>query len=126
MKRFVLNVARTRKRRRFLPDDMFEIYQMIWQRFVASQNGDYTQFSTRPPWTFPQRLHIPRERKSVVKFEGYLAVYQVVKGRRKGRRGRYHDHALPRLTKAKNSPRKHPAPTNISQASSALHGDPRL
>src|SRR5579863_2283574 len=59
----------------FLSEDMFKLYQLIWQRFVASQmvpavfdqttvdvaTGDYTF----------------RASGSVQKFDGYLAVYQV-------------------------------------------------
>ena len=59
----------------FLSEDLFKLYQLIWQRFVASQMvpavfdqttidiaaGDYTFRATG----------------SVQKFDGYLAVYQV-------------------------------------------------
>ena len=61
--------------RKYLPDDMFKLYQLIWQRFVASQMlpavydqttidisaGDYTFRSTG----------------SILKFDGYLKVYQI-------------------------------------------------
>src|SRR5256712_2661484 len=63
--------------RKFLDDDVFKLYQLIWQRFVASQilpavfdqttidisAGDYTFRATG----------------SVLKFDGYLAVYQAAK-----------------------------------------------
>src|SRR6266481_4707049 len=62
----------------FLSEDLFKLYQLIWQRFVASQmvpavfdqttidiaSGDYTFRATG----------------SVQKFDGYLAVYQVATG----------------------------------------------
>src|ERR1700682_1186432 len=62
----------------FLSEDLFKLYQLIWQRFVASQMvpavfdqttidieaGDYTLRATG----------------SVQKFDGYLAVYQVSTG----------------------------------------------
>ena len=72
------DVARTPESvRSFLPDDMFRLYQMIWQRFVASQ---------MVPAVFDQTSvdicandYIFRASGSVVKFDGYLAVYQVVK-----------------------------------------------
>jgi len=62
----------------FLSEDLFKLYQLIWQRFVASQMvpavfdqttvdvaaGDYTFRATG----------------SVQKFDGYLAVYQVAAG----------------------------------------------
>src|SRR6195256_5843826 len=61
--------------RKYLPDDQFKLYQLIWQRFVASQMlpaifdqssidisvGDYTFRATG----------------SVQKFDGYLRVYQM-------------------------------------------------
>src|ERR1700683_3331152 len=63
--------------RRFLDDDMFKLYQMIWQRFVASQ---------MVPAVFDQTTidvdangYTFRATGSVMKFEGYLAAYQAVK-----------------------------------------------
>ena len=61
--------------RKYLPDDQFKLYQLIWQRFVASQMlpavfdqttididaGDYTFRATG----------------SILKFDGYLKVYQI-------------------------------------------------
>src|SRR5499425_210163 len=61
--------------RKYLPEDVFKLYQLIWQRFVASQMlpaifdqtsidiavGDYTFRATG----------------SVQKFDGYLRVYQM-------------------------------------------------
>src|SRR6202050_1468496 len=63
--------------RRYLDDDMFKLYQMIWQRFVASQMGpavfDQTSIDVDANgYTF-------RATGSVMKFEGYLAAYQAVK-----------------------------------------------
>jgi DNA topoisomerase I len=61
----------------YLPEDMFRLYQMIWQRFVASQ---------MVPAVFDQTTvdisandYIFRASGSVVKFDGYLAAYQAVK-----------------------------------------------
>jgi DNA topoisomerase-1 len=61
--------------RKYLPEDQFKLYQLIWQRFVASQMlpavfdqttidiaaGDYTFRATG----------------SILKFDGYLKVYQI-------------------------------------------------
>ena len=63
--------------RRFLDDDMFKLYQMIWQRFVASQMVpavfDQTTIDVDAAgYTF-------RATGSVMKFEGYLAAYAAVK-----------------------------------------------
>jgi DNA topoisomerase-1 len=72
------DVARTPESvRRFLDDDMFKLYQMIWQRFVASQMVpavfDQTTIDVEAAgYTF-------RATGSVMKFEGYLAAYAAVK-----------------------------------------------
>jgi DNA topoisomerase-1 len=61
--------------RAFLSDDMFRLYQLIWQRFVASQMvpavfDQTTVDVSAGDYTF-------RASGSVQKFDGYLAVYQV-------------------------------------------------
>ena len=60
---------------RYLEPDLFKLYQLIWQRFVASQMVpavfDQTTIDiTAGDYTF-------RASGSVEKFKGYLAVYQV-------------------------------------------------
>jgi DNA topoisomerase-1 len=59
----------------FLSEDMFKLYQLIWQRFVASQMvpavfDQTTVDIVAGDYTF-------RASGSVQKFDGYLAVYQV-------------------------------------------------
>jgi DNA topoisomerase-1 len=72
------DVARTPESvRPYLEDDMFKLYQMIWQRFVASQMVpavfDQTTIDVAAnDYTF-------RATGSVQKFDGYLAAYQAVK-----------------------------------------------
>jgi DNA topoisomerase-1 len=61
--------------RKYLSDDMFRLYQLIWQRFVASQMlpavFDQTSIDiTAGNYTF-------RATGSVMKFDGYLAAYQI-------------------------------------------------
>src|ERR1700733_13467548 len=61
--------------RKYLEDDLFKLYQLIWQRFVASQMlpaiFDQTTIDiTAGDYTF-------RANGSVMKFEGYLAAYQI-------------------------------------------------
>src|SRR6202044_1244132 len=63
--------------RKYLEDDLFKLYQLIWQRFVASQMlpaiFDQTSIDVDANgYTF-------RASGSVLKFEGYLAAYQAVK-----------------------------------------------
>ena len=72
------DVSRTPERvKPYLEDDVFRLYQLIWQRFVASQ---------MVPAVFDQSTidvsagdYLFRTIGSVLKFDGYLAVYQVVK-----------------------------------------------
>ena len=72
------DVARTPESvRPYLDESMFKLYQMIWQRFVASQMVpavfDQTTIDVAAnDYTF-------RASGSVIKFEGYLAAYQAVK-----------------------------------------------
>src|SRR5579862_8767003 len=61
--------------RKYLDDDLFKLYQLIWQRFVASQMlpavFDQTSIDiTAGDYTF-------RATGSVQKFDGYLRVYQL-------------------------------------------------
>ena len=63
--------------RKYLEDDLFKLYQLIWQRFVASQ---------MVPAVFDQTTidisagdYLFRATGSVLKFDGYLAVYQAAK-----------------------------------------------
>src|SRR5438445_1194755 len=61
--------------RKYLPDDQFKLYQLIWQRFVASQMlpaiFDQTAIDiSAGSYTF-------RATGSVQKFDGYLRVYQM-------------------------------------------------
>jgi DNA topoisomerase-1 len=63
--------------RRYLDDNMFKLYQLIWQRFVASQMVpaifDQTTIDVAAgDYTF-------RATGSIQKFDGYLRVYQSVK-----------------------------------------------
>lgn len=72
------DVARTPESvKPYLDESMFRLYQMIWQRFVASQMVpalfDQTTIDVNAnDYTF-------RASGSVMKFEGYLAAYQAVK-----------------------------------------------
>ena len=61
--------------RKYLEDDVFKLYQLIWQRFVASQilPAVYDQTSidiSAGDYTF-------RATGSILKFDGYLKVYQI-------------------------------------------------
>jgi DNA topoisomerase-1 len=61
--------------RKYLEDDVFKLYQLIWQRFVASQMlpAVYDQTTidiSAGDYTF-------RATGSILKFDGYLKVYQI-------------------------------------------------
>src|SRR5215469_15271573 len=61
--------------RKYLEDDVFKLYQLIWQRFVASQMlpAVYDQTTidiSAADYTF-------RATGSIMKFDGYLKVYQI-------------------------------------------------
>ncbi|HET6929066.1 MAG TPA: type I DNA topoisomerase, partial [Candidatus Acidoferrum sp.] len=61
--------------RKYLEDDVFKLYQLIWQRFVASQMlpavYDQTTIDINAgDYTF-------RTNGSIMKFDGYLKVYQI-------------------------------------------------
>ncbi|MGA8869682.1 MAG: type I DNA topoisomerase [Candidatus Acidiferrales bacterium] len=92
------DVARTPESvRPYLEDDMYKLYQMIWQRFVASQMVpavfDQTSIDiSAADYTF-------RATGSVIKFDGYLAVYQIVKEEEeKEDEGDTDSRTLPRVT----------------------------
>jgi DNA topoisomerase-1 len=92
------DVARTPESvKPYLEDDMFKLYQMIWQRFVASQMVpavfDQTTIDVAAnDYTF-------RASGSVMKFDGFLAAYQAVQEEEeKDEEGDAEGRTLPRVT----------------------------
>src|SRR5262249_39759199 len=89
--------------RKYLPDDQFKLYQLIWQRFVASQMMpaifDQTSIDiTAGDYTF-------RASGSVQKFDGYLRVYQLPVAdadRDEDEREEGEGKALPRVTEGQS------------------------
>ena len=59
----------------YLSDDLFKLYQLIWQKFVASQMVPAVYDQTSIDITAGDYLF--RATGSVMKFEGYLAAYQI-------------------------------------------------
>src|SRR5580704_6998056 len=59
----------------YLSDDLFKLYQLIWQKFVASQMVPAVFDQTSIDITAGDYLF--RATGSVMKFEGYLAAYQI-------------------------------------------------
>jgi DNA topoisomerase-1 len=94
--------------RQFLSPQQFRVYQLVWQRFIASQMRPAVLDSTgvdiaagpperlaqsQPPYQF-------RATGSVVKFPGYMAVYQV--GRDEGETDELDKGALPPLAEGED------------------------
>ena len=70
--------------RKYLSDDQFRLYQLVWQRFMASQMApavfdtttvDFDMEGKAPAGARSQRL-LFRSTGSVVKFQGFLALYK--------------------------------------------------
>ena len=79
--------------RRYLPEDEFKLYQLIWQRFVASQMAEAVFDQTTVDIAAGDyRL---RATGSVPKFDGFLAVYE--EGKDEARRAEEEEEAAARL-----------------------------
>ncbi len=65
----------------FLDPAMFKLYQLIWQRFVASQmeSAVYDTLSVDVTGKSSEHTYILRAAGSAVKFPGYLIVYEEAK-----------------------------------------------
>ncbi len=77
------SVIRTPKAmKEFLTRDQYRLYQMIWQRFVASQMtaAVYNTLSIEVTGKSDEHQYLLRTSGSILKFAGYLAVYEETKG----------------------------------------------
>jgi DNA topoisomerase-1 len=65
----------------FLNRDQFRLYQLVWQRFVASQMeaAVFDTLSVEVTATSPEREYLLRASGSLVKFPGFLVVYEEAK-----------------------------------------------
>lgn len=63
---------------RYLTADQFKLYQLIWQRFMASQMAPAVFDTTTVDFNIPvkERAYLFRATGSVVKFQGFLALYR--------------------------------------------------
>jgi DNA topoisomerase-1 len=69
------SVARTpEKMRRYLDDDQYKLYDLIWRRFMASQMQDAIYDTTSAE--ILAGAYLFRAKGSVLKFHGFLAVYE--------------------------------------------------
>ncbi|MBC7897441.1 MAG: type I DNA topoisomerase [Cytophagaceae bacterium] len=64
--------------RRFLKDDQFKLYQLVWQRFMASQMAPAVFDTTTLDFSFAgeRSRYLFRATGSIVKFPGFLALYR--------------------------------------------------
>src|SRR5688500_14112371 len=70
--------------RRYLKDDQFKLYQLIWQRFMASQMAPAVFDTTTVDYDLTQanvaaktsHAYLFRSTGSVIKFHGFLALYR--------------------------------------------------
>jgi DNA topoisomerase-1 len=76
--------------KRYLSADQFKLYQLVWQRFMASQMAPAVFDTTTVDFDIPsttqpdigRRSYLFRATGSIVKFQGYLALYR--EGREEG------------------------------------------
>lgn len=63
---------------KFLTADQFKLYQLIWQRFMASQMAPAVFDTTTVDFDVPAggRQYLFRATGSVIKFQGFLALYR--------------------------------------------------
>jgi len=85
--------------RKYMEDDMFKLYQLIWQRFVASQMVpavfDQTTIEIHAG---AKQEYLYRASGSVMKFNGFLAAYEIgVEDQEKGEDADEVGRALPQV-----------------------------
>jgi DNA topoisomerase-1 len=81
--------------KRYLEDDVYKLYRLIWQRFVASQMVPAIFDQTTIDVTAGEYLF--RASGSVLKFDGFLAVYQEAR-EEKDEEASEEGRSLPRVT----------------------------
>jgi DNA topoisomerase-1 len=97
---------------KYLTADQFKLYQLIWQRFMASQMAPAVFDTTTVDFDIPTqgRSYLFRATGSVVKFQGFLALYR--EAREEGEAKALEDEqALPFLEQGERVPVKAITPT---------------
>ena len=97
---------------KYLTADQFKLYQLIWQRFMASQMAPAVFDTTTVDFDIPTqgRAYLFRATGSVVKFQGFLALYR--EAREEGDSKALEDEqALPFLEQGERVPVKAITPT---------------
>ena len=62
--------------RRYLKDDQFKLYQLIWQRFMASQMAPAVFDTTTIDFDLGGGKYLFRSTGSIIKFQGFLVLYR--------------------------------------------------
>ncbi|MEO6864235.1 MAG: type I DNA topoisomerase [Gemmatimonadaceae bacterium] len=94
--------------KRYLKDDQFKLYELIWKRFMASQMAPAVFDTTTV--NFDLGRYIFRATGSVVKFTGYQALYQEAREAGDGK-ALEDEQALPAMTEGEKIPLKRIDPT---------------
>ncbi|GAB1344621.1 type I DNA topoisomerase [Gemmatimonas sp.] len=97
---------------KFLTADQFKLYQLIWQRFMASQMAPAVFDTTTVDFDIPTRgrTYLFRATGSVVKFQGFLALYREAREEGDGK-ALEDEQALPFLEQGERVPVKAITPT---------------
>jgi DNA topoisomerase-1 len=104
--------------KRYLSPDQFKLYQLVWQRFMASQMAPAVFDTTTVDFDIPasaqpdigRRSYLFRSTGSIIKFQGFLALYR--EAREEGDHRTLEDEqALPELAKGENVPCRGITPT---------------
>jgi DNA topoisomerase I len=99
--------------KKFLSADQFKLYQLIWQRFMASQMAPAVFDTTTVDFDIPaasqpdigRRSYLFRATGSIIKFQGFLALYR--EAREEGdHRALEDEQALPVMVQGENIPCK--------------------
>jgi DNA topoisomerase I len=87
--------------KRYLSPDQFKLYQLIWQRFMASQMAPAVFDTTTVDFDLGRYLF--RATGSVIKFQGFLALYKEAREEGQGK-ALEDEQALPLLEQGENVP----------------------
>jgi DNA topoisomerase-1 len=94
--------------KRYLKDDQFKLYELIWKRFMASQMAPAVFDTTTV--NFDLGRYVFRATGSVMKFAGYQALYQEAREAGDGK-ALEDEQALPAISEGENIPLKRIDPT---------------
>ena len=91
---------------RYLNPDQFRLYQLVWQRFMASQMAPAVFDTTTVDFDVPGKTasrYLFRSTGSVVKFQGFLALYKETREEGEGK-ALEDEQALPVIAAGENVP----------------------